>query len=570
MRVLFIFFMSACAEPKDLGGISVNERDADGDGFSQFEDCDDTNSFVYPEAPEQCDGIDSNCNGVIDDNAIDANSWYLDQDEDGFGDAQTELRQCEQPIGYTDVSGDCNDDNTSINPNQPELCDGIDNNCNTEVDDDDPLVQIENQQQYFQDGDGDGYGAPPSSYYACAPTNSNSVTVGGDCNDQDDSIFPAAVEVCDGIDNDCDTLIDADDDDGEVRWYADQDNDSFGAANNFQSSCEQPSGFVSNALDCDDSNEQINPSSTEVCDEIDNDCDDLIDDADQDVDAATGFQHYYDGDGDGFGTSNSLEYSCSIPSGRVLFPDDCNDTEASISPDAVEQCQDTLDNNCDQLVDCDDSSCLFSTNCFESDCTDGVDNDLDGPWDCLDNDCLNSGDCGESQCSDGQDNDNDGFTDCLDSQCFLNSNCASNSCPNFDLLSAMGPNILFGDTLNATNYADPACGSYYGTGVDYSARWTAPVNGCATFDTLNSSFDTVIAVYNDCADMSDPTGYLTGGCNDQANNTDQSRLFCNVVQGEDYIILIDGWESTDAGQYGLNVSLQVGASCNCSSTCCTN
>ncbi|MEC8278012.1 MAG: hypothetical protein VX026_09870, partial [Myxococcota bacterium] len=65
-------------------------------------------------------------------------------------------------------------------------------------------------------------------------------------------------------------------------------------------------------------------------------------------------------------------------------------------------------------------------------------------------------------------------------------------------------------------------------------------------------------------------GYVSGGCNDQSNNTNQSRLYCNVTQGSDYFMVIDGWQSDDIGQYGLSVSMQVGVSCNCTSTCCTN
>ena len=61
--------------------------------------------------------------------------------------------------------------------------------------------------------------------------------------------------------------------------------------------------------------------------------------------------------------------------------------------------------------------------------------------------------------------------------------------------------------------------------------------------------------------MSDPVGYVSGGCNDQSNNTDQSRLYCNVTQGSDYYMVIDGWQSDDIGQYGLSVGMQVGVPC---------
>ncbi|MEC7948424.1 MAG: putative metal-binding motif-containing protein, partial [Myxococcota bacterium] len=60
--------------------------DADGDGVASSDDCDDADGAVYPGAPEICDGIDNDCDGVVDGpGSVDAGSWYVDADGDGHG-----------------------------------------------------------------------------------------------------------------------------------------------------------------------------------------------------------------------------------------------------------------------------------------------------------------------------------------------------------------------------------------------------------------------------------------------------------------------------------------------------
>ncbi|RMD85755.1 MAG: hypothetical protein D6815_01175 [Candidatus Dadabacteria bacterium] len=114
--------------------------DADGDGYGAGcpagPDCNDADPNVNPAAPEVCDGIDNNCNGLIDEEgAVGCTSFYLDNDGDGFGQSGSSKCLCAPAGGYTaTLGGDCNDANPNINPAAPEVCDGIDNNCNGLID----------------------------------------------------------------------------------------------------------------------------------------------------------------------------------------------------------------------------------------------------------------------------------------------------------------------------------------------------------------------------------------------------------------------------------------------------
>jgi gliding motility-associated-like protein len=295
-------------------------------------DCDDTNNAIFPGATELCNGIDDDCDVVID-NGLTLNTFYADVDGDGFGDPANTVDACVAPIGYITDNTDCNDNDNNLYPGATELCDGFDNDCDLVIDNGLTLVT------FYADADFDGFGDPTNTLDACvAPP--GYVSDNTDCDDSNNAMYPGNFETCDGFDNDCDTQID----EGTLLiFYADTDADGFGDNNNFTLSCTTPVGFVADNTDCNDANNTIYPGAVELCDGLDNDCDLSFDEG-----ALLTF--YQDADGDGFGNNAITTQGCSAPTGYVADNTDCDDTNFDINPGVFDVC-DLADNNCNFLID---------------------------------------------------------------------------------------------------------------------------------------------------------------------------------------------------------------------------
>ena len=306
--------------------------DLDGDGYRAAIDCDDENPDVYPDAEEICDGLDNNCDGTIDEGLTE--TWYVDADGDGFGDAASPAELCDALEGYAESGDDCDDENAEIFPGATELCNGVDDNCDGTIDE-------AGDAPWYEDADGDGYGNPDVSLSECDPEGSW-VPDGTDCDDEDPDINPGVDDICNLQDDDCDGDID---EDPEFLWYMDLDGDGWGSSTE-TSACSQPDNTSPDTGDCDDSDADINPDAEEVCDGEDNNCDGDIDE-DEAVDASS---WYTDGDGDGFGDDSSATTSCDQPSNTVADGGDCDDGDDAINPDAEEVC-DQVDNDCNGTVD---------------------------------------------------------------------------------------------------------------------------------------------------------------------------------------------------------------------------
>ncbi|WP_395833744.1 MopE-related protein [Archangium violaceum] len=176
---------------------------------------------------------------------------------------------------------------------------------------------------YFYDLDGDGYGAellPPEE--ACLPPGTDYVENGLECDDFDLAINPGATEVCDGLDNNCNGQTD--EAGGLTTWYRDADGDGYGDAAVSTRACVQPSGYVSDSRDCNDTQASVKPGATEVCNGVDDNCSGAIDEG---VALST---WYRDADGDGRGSPSVSTRACSAPAGYVSTSDDCNDSDATL------------------------------------------------------------------------------------------------------------------------------------------------------------------------------------------------------------------------------------------------
>jgi hypothetical protein len=347
----------------DAKDTSTFYADADGDGFGDEDDtthdcqapsgyvadatdCDDSDSRSFPDADETCDALDNDCDGKVDEGVT--TTFYADADNDQYGDSSDKgTKACSAPKNTVTNAADCDDKDGNAHPGGVELCNGADNNCDGDNDND--AVDAVAWYVDSDDGVGDGYGDPDTETLACDAPTASHVQRAGDCEPGDSDIHPDADEHCDGVDEDCDGVVDNSPVTGGDLYFVDADGDGHGDINDAGTRfCDEPSGLADSADDCDDKQPLAFPGALELCDGIDNDCDELTTDADSD-DASL---WYPDVDKDGFGDEDhDGTLSCEPIAAHVLDNTDCHDDSSISHPGADEICDTTFDNNCDGETD---------------------------------------------------------------------------------------------------------------------------------------------------------------------------------------------------------------------------
>ncbi|TNF28659.1 MAG: hypothetical protein EP329_17515 [Deltaproteobacteria bacterium] len=310
-------------------------------------DCDDTQASVHPGATEVCNGADDDCDSATDEaGAVGCGPFLRDTDGDTWGVASDTQCLC-GPTGVYSATrgGDCDDLEGAIHPLQPEVCDGLDNDCNGVADD----PGVEGCVDYWRDTDGDSYGVSSDHRCLCAPLGTLTAARGGDCNDLLGTVHPGAPERCNAVDDDCDGDTDEAGAAGCQPFLADADGDGFGVADDAACLCQ--AGPVYRAVtpgDCDDAAIAVNPGELEVCNGVDDDCD-----GDTDEDGAAGcVLRWRDLDRDGYGADGLTACVCDATAPwDALAGGDCDDDRAEVAPSQPEVCGDAADNDCDGFVD---------------------------------------------------------------------------------------------------------------------------------------------------------------------------------------------------------------------------
>ena len=367
--------------------IAKQEIDLDEDGYVVEIDCDDSRKTVHPDAPELCDGLDNDCDDLVDEDAEEALTFYADTDGDGYGDPGAVQRACAQPEGFVVDATDCDDAAAGVHPGAQEVCDGVDQDCDGQIDEDASDVLT-----FYADADGDGWGDAGSPVTGCTAPE-GAVDNSGDCDDADNDIHPGAPETdctdpvdydCDGItvyadddgdssaacedcddndadvrpdaqeicnardtDEDCDGLADNDDPSaaGTATFHLDSDGDRYGDPAQTLNLCDATAGYVADGTDCDDSDAAVHPGAQEVCDALDTDedCDGPADDNDPSVSGQG--TYYLDSDLDGFGDISVQ--TCDPAYNEITTGGDCDDADPDASPLGTEICGDGTDQDCD-------------------------------------------------------------------------------------------------------------------------------------------------------------------------------------------------------------------------------
>lgn len=226
-------------------------------------DCNDANNLIHPSAEDICNSIDDNCNGEIDEDALFV-IQYADADGDEFGNIVNDSVSCFELLGFVLDSTDCNDTNAFINPASSEICNAIDDNCNTDIDEGLTIYT------FYADTDADGFGNSDVVIFSCMEIIEGYVSDSTDCDDTNNLIYPEAEEICNYLDDDCDGIVD--DNLAYIHSYQDADGDNFGNIEIDSLACIIPFGYVVDDSDCDDTNSDIYPGATEILNGVDDDC----------------------------------------------------------------------------------------------------------------------------------------------------------------------------------------------------------------------------------------------------------------------------------------------------------
>ena len=385
-----------------------DEADADGDGESLCDgDCDDAAPSVHTSASEYCDAIDNDCDGDVDEWALDGTNWYQDADGDGYGTVLVSLVDCDQPTGFVSLSGDCNDANPFIFPGVTEARDTVDNDCDGLVDEgtfplhalvitevmQNPAMVLDDFGEWFE-------------VYNSTATHMN--LVGLVVTDLGSNEFIVETDLWVGPYSHA-VLGAAADTGANGGVTVDYVWDVFNLANADDEIYLDHGGVLLDAIEWDGGTLWPDPDGASMSLEPTAYATDLNDDPIYWCESFTPF-----GDGD-WGTPGDANTTCCEDADgdghrdEACGGDDCDDTDATVHPDAPEIC-DGLDNDCSKLtpenVDVDSDG---YTAC-EGDCAEG--DPLRNPgWDEVcdgyDNDCDDTTD-------ELADTDGDGFTICDD------------------------------------------------------------------------------------------------------------------------------------------------------------